>query len=326
MSKTKGIIKDKPEKKRSKDSKSAKMAKEEVPEPRSDAGQAEIGKTCMAESPGRPSKGPEAGGQEGRSVRSDKDGGRTKKKGSKNGKKVRSGCWTADMIEESIQGLERRLNEESEKLSKSKRRRIMTRLSKLKRGLRGEVEIGGQLQKSIKTIKREMKQKSMNSSISVRKNSNMVCLCCRKKGHQMSDCRYYKRADADPEDGGKAGGTACEDACGKEPFKCFLCGKMGHTLKDCKEPRNDNSVLPFASCFRCGKAGHIVAFCPSNESGSIYPRGGSCNICGSVKHLARNCDQQISKSNKNKRQSKGGVASKDPGIMDPDLMWKEAMQ
>ncbi|TRY52461.1 Uncharacterized protein CTYZ_00003142 [Cryptosporidium tyzzeri] len=251
-----------------------------------------------------------------------------KSKGSKKTKKIKSGCWTADMINESIQNLESMLNDESGKLSKSKKRRIIMRLSKLKKGLRGEVEIGGQIQKSIKTIKREMKQKSMNSSISLRKNSNVVCLCCRKKGHQMSDCRYYKQTNEEDGNGDNEINSISErNASGKEVFKCFLCGELGHTLKDCKKPRNDNSVLPFASCFRCGKSGHIVAFCPNNETGSIYPRGGSCNICGSVRHLARNCDQQISKTNKNKKSIGGKNKEKmNIGMDDPDLMWNEAMQ
>ncbi|KAH8583777.1 uncharacterized protein ELE39_001523 [Cryptosporidium sp. chipmunk genotype I] len=250
-------------------------------------------------------------------------------KNSKKTKKIKSGCWTSEMINESIQNLESKLNEDSGKLSKSKKRRIITRLSKLKKGLRGEIEIGGQIQKSIKTIKREMKQKNMSSSISLRKNSNVVCLCCRKKGHQMSDCRYYKPTNGEVKDGNNDTNSIGErDASGKEVFKCFLCGELGHTLKDCKKPRSDNSVLPFANCFRCGKPGHIVAFCPNNETGSIYPRGGSCNICGSVKHLARNCDQQISKANKNKK-SIGTGKNKDKmniGIDDPDIMWNEAMQ
>lgn len=252
-----------------------------------------------------------------------------KSKSPKKMKKIKTDCWTADMIKKSIENLENKLNEESEKLSKSKKRRIIMRLSKLKKGLRGEVEIGGQIQKSIKTIKREMKQKSMNSSILLRKNSNVVCLCCRKKGHQMSECKYYKPINSGIGDGNSETNNVEEiDISGKKVFKCFLCGELGHTLKDCKKPRSDNSILPFANCFRCGKPGHIVAFCPSNETGSIYPKGGSCNLCGSVKHLAKNCDKQISKTNKNKN-STGASKIKDKtviGIDDPDVMWNEAMQ
>ncbi|OII74378.1 uncharacterized protein cubi_01222 [Cryptosporidium ubiquitum] len=253
-----------------------------------------------------------------------------KSKLKKKTKKVRSECWTADMIKQSIENLEGKLNNESEKLSKSKKRRIIMRLSKLQKGLRGEVEIGGQIQKSIKTIKREMKQKSMNSSISLRKNSNVVCLCCRKKGHQMSDCKYYKPTIEEAKDKNDTNSIEESGALEKKIFKCFLCGELGHTLKDCKKPRSDNSVLPFASCFKCGKAGHIVAFCPNNETGSIYPRGGSCNFCGSVKHLARNCDQKVSKTNKNKKSiGTGKIKDKEKTIMeidDPDMMWNEAMR
>ncbi|KAF7456962.1 zinc knuckle domain-containing protein [Cryptosporidium felis] len=248
----------------------------------------------------------------------------TKTKGAKKKKKIKTGCWTPEMIQQSIDSLENRLGGDSgEQLSKSKKRRIISRLSKLKKGLRGEVEIGGQIQKSLKTIKREMKQKSSKSSIAVRKNSNIVCLCCRKKGHQMSDCRLYKPSSNSSPENLNSSSNGEQSATGKEVLKCFLCGELGHTLKDCKKPRNDNSVLPFASCFRCGNSGHIVAFCPNNKDGSIYPKGGCCNICGSVKHLARNCDQLAPKVKANKKEKKQRSSLE---AKDPDLMWKDAME
>lgn len=305
MGKEKTVIKDKSEKKRRRKERHSETPQEETED---DLGPAESGKKG---GPPPPPSGPAP---------------KRKPKAGKKTKKAKGGCWTPEMIEESIRELEGRLNRESEELSKSKKRRIIMRLSKLRRGLRGEVEIGGQIQKSVKTIKREMKRKSMGSSILLRKNSNVVCLCCRKKGHQMSDCRHYSPAgDGDRETGSSGEGEA---------LKCFLCGKLGHTLKDCKEPRSDNSVLPFASCFRCGKSGHIVAFCPNNETGSIYPKGGSCNICGSVRHLARNCDQQASKACKTKNKNKRPVGTSWSGdkrtslgpVDDPDMMWKEAME
>ncbi|KAK6589294.1 Cp22.4.1 protein [Cryptosporidium xiaoi] len=242
---------------------------------------------------------------------------KTKSSKSKSKNRIRHGCWSKSEIQESIDKLENKLNDKEKKLSKSKRRRILLRLSKLRRGLKGEIEIGGQIQKSIKTIKREMKLKNMNSSILLRKNSNVVCLCCRKKGHQMADCRYYKPLNKNLGD---------ENA----KHTCFLCGEKGHTLKDCKKSREDNSVLPFASCFKCGESGHIVAYCPSNESGSIYPKGGSCNICGSVRHLSKNCDQNKMHSKKSKTINSGSCNSKNlndtsnsnENIDDPDLMWK----
>ncbi|KAH8739912.1 hypothetical protein FG386_001729 [Cryptosporidium ryanae] len=230
--------------------------------------------------------------------------------------RVRQGCWSKEEIQESINKLEKKLDDKENKLSKSKRRRIMLRLSKLRKGLKGEVEIGGQIQKSLKTIKREMKLKNMNSSILTRKNSNVVCLCCRKKGHQMIDCKHYK-----PLNGGSGGND--------EKHTCFLCGEKGHTLKDCTKPRDNNSVLPFASCFKCGESGHIVAYCPDNVSGSIYPKGGSCNICGSVKHLSKNCDQNRSPNAKSKTLKPTGSTNRSlkeslntGNIDDPDLMWK----
>ncbi|KAH7648941.1 Cp22.4.1 protein [Cryptosporidium bovis] len=242
---------------------------------------------------------------------------RSRSSKSKSKNRIKHGCWSKCEIQESIDKLENKLNDKEKKLSKSKRRRILLRLSKLRRGLKGEIEIGGQIQKSIKTIKREMKLKNVNSSILLRKNSNVVCLCCRKKGHQMVDCRYYKPLNKNLGD---------ENA----KHTCFLCGEKGHTLKDCKKPREDNSVLPFASCFKCGESGHIVAYCPNNESGSIYPKGGSCNICGSVRHLSKNCDQNKMHSKKYKTINSGSSNSKDlndtsnsnENIDDPDLMWK----
>lgn len=234
-------------------------------------------------------------------------------KKSKNKKRIRSGCWSKDEIQESITKLEKKLEDTENKLSKSKKRRILTRLSKLRKGLKGEVEIGGQIQKSIKTIKREMKLKDINSRITVRKNSNVICLCCRKKGHQMIDCKHYKPL------------IEKNSLDSNDKYTCFMCGENGHTLKDCKKPRNDNSVLPFATCFKCGKTGHIVAYCPINESGSIYPKGGSCNLCGSVKHLSKNCDKNPSNKT-NSKNSRGSDKKVNPpadnnNIDDPDLMW-----
>ncbi|KAL7067523.1 hypothetical protein ACR3K2_20020 [Cryptosporidium serpentis] len=232
----------------------------------------------------------------------------------------REGCWDKEQIQKGIDELSKKLRDSDSSVSKSKRKRILARLIVLKKGLSDQVKVGGQIPKSNKTIRRLNKNKN-KQGVPVKQdrncNKNLVCLCCRKKGHLMADCRNYKENNLKRESESK---ILLDD---KQLHKCFNCGEEGHTLRDCKKLRIDDSVLPFASCFKCGEYGHIVAYCPQNDIGSVYPKGGSCNICGSVKHLAKNCDKgkKPKKVENNTLPTSTSIFTDINKQNDPDLMW-----
>lgn len=108
-----------------------------------------------------------------------------------------------------------------------------------------------------------------------KKGRNLVCLCCRQKGHVVEHC-----PDAP---------VVAKKSNSSRPKCCFKCGSTEHGLSTCprkNEGRADD--LPYATCFVCGKQGHLASKCQENEKG-IYVNGGACKVCGSKQHLSKHC-------------------------------------
>ena len=68
-----------------------------------------------------------------------------------------------------------------------------------------------------------------------KQDSEVVCWCCEKKGHEASECRKKQKDN----DSGKSKGSRKGDSKGKnnkKEFKCQCdkCGKIGHVSKDCR--------------------------------------------------------------------------------------------
>jgi len=133
--------------------------------------------------------------------------------------------------------------------------------------------------------------------VSRRKNRNVVCFRCRKRGHPASECT---EANADGEGEGEGEGEGATVAAGNGPKVCYLCGSTEHGLGECPQnkraPRTPSGRidyarmdLPYAQCFVCGETGHLASQCEKNEGKGIFVNGGGCRICGSKLHIAADC-------------------------------------
>ncbi|CBZ55765.1 Poly-zinc finger protein 1, related [Neospora caninum Liverpool] len=196
-------------------------------------------------------------------------------------------------------------------MTKSRLKRIRARLALLAKAERGEVKVGGQLEKSKSKLKAEAqkkqgvkgtqkkptgkrdgtgngKQKSASAARkltgSQKKKLNKICLRCRKKGHLLENCPLAQSS--------ATGSSAAENDTTQSDAKsgpvmsgiCFNCGATDHTLKNCKKKRKPDGALPFALCFICGNRGHLSSGCPKSTTGS-------CHTCGSIYHLQIECPE-----------------------------------
>ena len=132
--------------------------------------------------------------------------------------------------------------------------------------------------------------------------SEVICMCCREKGHLAKHCP--KNPDNQCKVVGGSKFVAKQDATRKG--RCYNCGEIGHNIHNCPKPKKTGGKLEFATCFVCGETGHISSQCPKNERG-IYPRGGCCKICQSVRHLAKDCPERGTAKDKKASEMGGGV-------------------
>ncbi|KFG64794.1 zinc knuckle domain-containing protein [Toxoplasma gondii RUB] len=249
-------------------------------------------------------------------------------------KRKRRECWTIEQVRERMAELVSELENRSE-MTKSRQKRLRARLALLAKAERGEIKVGGQLEKSKKKLKaaQQAKQggkgKSKNLASkhdstkgtqkphlaskkltgSQKKKLNKICLRCREKGHVLENCPLAQSS--------ATGSSAAENVAKQSDAKagplmsgiCFNCGATDHTLKNCKKKRKPHGALPFALCFICGEKGHLSSGCPKSKTGK-YPQGGSCHTCGSIYHLQIECPefqrQQKERSNQEKQSRAKG--------------------
>jgi len=147
-----------------------------------------------------------------------------------------------------------------------------------------------------------------------KRDRNVICFQCRRRGHSVADCPQHQQDAADAQGGGGA------DRGGKI---CYRCGSQEHSLSRCPERKKSNKnsnqdgdeYLPFATCFVCKEKGHLSSKCPRNEKG-VYIRGGCCKECGSKKHRIQDCP--IKKEKEKKSRNDG--SSSDDSIGHEDLL------
>ena len=183
---------------------------------------------------------------------------------------------------ESLKDSNNNKNTEDISLNKKRKKRLITKIQKLKKCLKDEGGINARI-KLLKQKARKLrsKKKKIEENLGTLKNSFKRCLNCKKRGHLVEDCPFK---DANNEDNTENNNTE---------IKCYNCGSKEHTLYKCDKPIDYNN-LPYALCFKCKKRGHISANCPENENG-IYVHGGSCFVCGAKDHLAKNCPEKQAK-------------------------------
>ena len=188
-------------------------------------------------------------------------------------------------------------NTEDLSLNKKRKKRLISKIQKLKKCLKDEGGINARI-KLLKQKARKLRstKKKIEENLGNLKNSFKRCLNCKKRGHLVEDCPF-KEKNNDNEENNENNNDVI----------CYNCGSYEHTLYKCDKPIDYNN-LPYAMCFRCKKRGHISANCPENENG-IYVHGGSCFVCGAKDHLAKNCPEKQAKeeaykSQKPKKKSK----------------------
>jgi len=138
-------------------------------------------------------------------------------------------------------------------------------------------------------------------NFSKKRDQNLVCFRCRKRGHSASDCKAAENDDGHlADEGGRSGGGRM----------CYKCGSTEHGLDGCPRLRNASRTaskrridyskidLPFAQCFICNKAGHLASQCENNDGKGIFVDGGSCRKCGSKLHIAADCTDGVEKGRK----------------------------
>ncbi|XP_071453408.1 uncharacterized protein [Hetaerina americana] len=123
-------------------------------------------------------------------------------------------------------------------------------------------------------IKLRQKEKAL------KREKKKVCFCCRRWGHQLTDCPEFMPVDSS-DVSPPAGGI------------CYHCGSTEHNIKQCSKPGVNS--LKYARCFVCGEDGHLARQCKSNPKGN-YPKGGACRICGEVSHLCSECPNGVDKT------------------------------
>ena len=226
----------------------------------------------------------------------------------------RVNVWTQDDIQFRINQIEQELNDGkcNVSLSKARKKLLRSRLAKLQKARKGEILVGGQLAKKRHRIKKLRIHPSER-----KRKCRKECLCCRKKGHTLQECKFNTtKGQQDQQD------TSTKLSYTK-PI-CFNCGALSHTLKHCPIKVSKEGFLAFAYCFICSEKGHIAQTCSLNQTG-IYPRGGSCHICQSQMHLMRDCPKRrlVDQSKqKSKVQGQGHKAIHVDHDDDNDTCWE----
>lgn len=173
--------------------------------------------------------------------------------------------------------------EKPKSLRRGKKKTMITKITKEERKLK------------FTTIARQRQDK--------KRNKDVICFKCRKRGHAVIDC---PEADDDKADAPKstkkknnrnAPITSCITIC------CYKCGSTEHSLANCPKRKSKyDDELPYAKCFICHLIGHLSSKCPQNDHG-IYVKGdGSCKHCNSKLHRAKDCPEKNRKERKETSQ------------------------
>ena len=173
-------------------------------------------------------------------------------------------------------------NNEDTSLNKKHKKRLLSKLVKLRKCLKDEGGINARI-KLIKQKARKLRttKKKIQENLGNLKNSLKRCLNCKKRGHLVEDCPFKNKENNED-----------KEHQNNDEAICYNCGSHDHGLYKCNKPIDYNN-LPYALCFKCKKRGHISANCPENKNG-IYIHGGSCFVCGAKDHLAKNCPEKQS--------------------------------
>ena len=205
-------------------------------------------------------------------------------------------------------------NTEDLSLNKKRKKRLITKIQKLKKCLKDEGGINARI-KLLKQKARKLRstKKKIEENLGNLKNSFKRCLNCKKRGHLVEDCPF-KEKNNDNEENNENNNDVI----------CYNCGSYEHTLYKCDKPIDYNN-LPYAKCFRCKKRGHISANCPENENG-IYVHGGSCFVCGAKDHLAKNCPEKQAKEEayKSQKPKKKNKKNKKETKSNDNKRWKRS--
>ncbi|CAM9615230.1 unnamed protein product [Pylaiella littoralis] len=214
--------------------------------------------------------------------------------------------------------MKRPVEEISQDLSKTERRRRAKRAKKERLGKGGgggtgtpgrggAAETLGRTEKKgpkPKMTKEERRAKYTQKAYEARDKQNQLgpganktrCLGCRTWGHIVANCPEAKTATG----------------------ICFNCGSSKHALRVCPKPKQRDGSLPHATCFVCKGKGHISAHCKQNANG-IYPKGGFCKGCGSKHHLSWDCpDSTKVDRNKLNNNAASSSSSSEAGDANPD--------
>ena len=196
---------------------------------------------------------------------------------------------STDEIPRRIKELQQRVEELTGPENANKRKRVLQRLTQLKKAAGNPEELLVDPDEELKRVAMEKdrriqkklekseRQKRENRSVN---KKNAFCIICKQRGHVAGTCIEGK---TDP-------------SMAKELDRhvCFNCGSREHALRDC--PDKNEGYLYFATCFYCKEKGHLSRDCPKNEEG-IYHKGGCCYECGSKRHLAKECPERAKRFN-----------------------------
>jgi len=216
---------------------------------------------------------------------------------------------------------------ETTELSKTERRRQAKKRKKerLARDRLEQQNLGVKKRKTKpKMTKAERKEKYTQRAIDRRtakvqkkRESNMICFHCRKKGHSAMNC---------PESGSSA-------SVAMDSKICYKCGSTEHSLAACPKRKKkrkqqvggyNDEELPYATCFVCGEMGHLASQCEQNTKG-VFVSGGACRECGEKDHIAADCPRRrkqlksIDAENESciliSTDADGGQGDDDPGML-----------
>ena len=187
-----------------------------------------------------------------------------------------------------IKSIEKKIAECNEDLSdknKVKKKNLIVKIKKLRKTLNKPEGLHFRT-KLLKLMKRKVirKEKNIEKIQETLKKLKLKCLCCKKKGHIMAECKSKNDPTVNSVNQTVSN---TNDSSDKHSKLCFNCGKADHSIYACNLPV-DMKNLPFADCFICKNKGHLSSNCPSSENG-IYIKGGACFNCDSKEHLAKNC-------------------------------------